>query len=256
MSHEADGRWVWHEMNTTDMGVGSEYYRSLFGWGADEMDMGEFGKYLMLKVGEVPVVGMGAAQPGAPSHWLSYLHTSNLEGSVAKVPELGGTLLAPIFEIPRIGRAAVVQDPDGGVFALFQGTEGGGEERDWSAPPAMHSVCWVELMAKDPSKVLPFYTGLVDWSAVPMGPDMTVFKKGEAMVASVRQMPPEAAGAPSHWMVYMLVDDVAVSQKRSEALGGVTFKGETEIPGMGRFAVVQDPAGGVFALWKQLGTMA
>lgn len=252
--NEANGRWVWHEVMTTNMSTGSEYYRSLFGWAADEMDMGGT-PYLMFKAGENSVAGMMPVQGGAPSCWMNYLAVPDIDAAAAKVPSLGGKLLMPVFDIPNIGRAGMVQDPDGGVFALFEGAEGGGEGRDWSAPPAMHSVCWVEHMAKDPAKVVAFYTDLIGWTSVPMGPDMTVFKQGEAMVASVRALPPEAAGAPAHWMTYVLVDDVATSQRKAEALGGVTMKGETEIPGMGKFAIVQDPTGAVFALWKQTGTM-
>ena len=256
MSQDGNGRWVWHEVMTTDVSVGSEYYRSLFGWGAEEMNMGDAGPYLMFKAGEKAVAGMMAAQGGAPSCWMAYLGVSDLDAAAAQVPTLGGSIMVPIFEIPNIGRAAIVLDPDGAAFALFQGIEGGGDDRDWSAPPAMHSVCWVEHMAKDPAKVVPFYSALVGWTATPMGPDMTVFKAGDAMVASVRALPPEAGDAPSYWMNYVLVEDVGVSQKRSEALGATTLKGETEIPGMGHFAIVQDPTGAVYALWKQTGTMA
>lgn len=248
---DSKGRWVWHEVNSNNMDRAEAYYQELFGWGAQRMDMGEAGPYIMFKAGEAMVAGLGATQGGAPSHWLSYLDVGDLDEAVARVPGLGGKVMVPPFEIPNIGRASITQDPDGATVALFEGLTGEGDGRDWSAPPAPYSVCWTEHMAHDPAKVVAYYTALMGWTAEDMGPDMKVFKLGEASVGSVRAMPAEAHGAPAHWMNYILVPEVDTYQAKSEGLGATTLKGDTEIPGMGRFAVVQDPSGAVFSLWKQ-----
>lgn len=244
------GRWVWHEVMSTDTAKVRSYYEGLFGWTGKEMDMGD-GPYVMWSAGEQPVVGMMAAQGGAPSHWMSYVDVGDVDAAVAKVPKLGGEVVVPAFDIPSIGRTSMVKDPTGAMVAVFQGAEGGGDDRDWDAPPAPFSVCWTELMTHDVDKALGFYGELVGWTAEDMGPDMKVLKVGDKMVGSVRKMPEEAHGAPSHWLNYVLVPEVDAYQAKSEKLGATTLKGDTEIPGMGRFAIVQDPTGAVYTLWKQ-----
>ena len=57
-------------------------------------------------------------------------------------------------------RAAVVKDPEGAVVGLYEGPE---DPRDWSAPPPMYTVCWTELMTRDPGKAAAFYGELTNW---------------------------------------------------------------------------------------------
>lgn len=247
---DSKGRWVWHEVMTTDLAKGRDYYAGMFGWDATEMDMGT-GPYTIFKQGEAMVVGMAQTQGGAPSHWLGYVDVGDVDVALAKVPALGGEVLMPAYDIPNIGRMGIVKDPAGAVFAPFQGA--GEDTRDWSKPPGMHTVCWSELMTADLDAATGFYGELVGWTfSSDMGPDMKVMKVGDAMVASMRQLPAEAAGMPAHWMNYVLVEEVDVHQSKAESLGATVLRGDTEIPGMGRFAILQDPTGAVSAIWKDL----
>lgn len=246
---DSRGRWVWHEVMSSDMTKAEAFYKDLFDWTGEAIDLGEAGPYTMFKAGELPVVGIGPSQGGAPSHWLSYLDVGDLDEAMAKVPDLGGEILAPAFEIPNIGRAGIVKDSVGAAVALFEGA-GEEEQRDSSAAPAMYSVCWTEHMTRDPDKAVAFYSALVGWTAEDMAPDMKVFKREGTMVSSVRTLPDEAQDVPSHWMNYLLVPEVDVHQAKAEELGATILKGDTEIPNMGRFALIQDPAGAVFCLWK------
>ncbi|MEM9069106.1 MAG: VOC family protein [Myxococcota bacterium] len=240
--------WVWHEVMSTDVSKASEYYRSLFGWGAEEMKMGELGDYLMFKLGEMPVAGMAAAEPNLPSYWLGYVMVDDVTATEAKVKELGGTILAPVFDIPNIGKACIAQDPEGAVFAPFQGNQA---EPAPQGPPPDGSVCWNELMAKDDAKMAEFYTALLGWTASPMGPGSTLLKEGERMVGTIRKKEGAALQAPSHWMVYFSVASVDEALTKHGDLGGATIMGKSEVPNMGEFAVVSDPAGGVYAFWHQ-----
>lgn len=250
MSTDPKGRWVWHEVMSTDMGAASEYYRGLFQWSADKGPMTDM-NYLVFKAGDRMVAGIGEAQ-GPMSHWLSYVGVEDVDASAKRVPELGGTVLAAPFDIPNVGRASIIQDPTGGTVALFSSptTEGG---PDYDAKPEMGSVCWVELMTKDLDAAAAFYTELVGWSASDMGPGVKLLKMGEAMVATIRALPAEAP-TPPHWADYILVEDVDESVKASEALGGKTLMTKQVIEGMGEFAVLQDPSGAGFAVWKETGS--
>lgn len=246
---DARGRWVWHEVLSTEPAKARTYYEGLFGWTGQAMDMGPAGEYVIFDAGGASVAGLGPAQGGAPSHWLGYVEVGDVDAALERATKLGGEVLVPGTDIPNMGRFGVVKDPTGGVFGAYGSASE--DERDWSAPPAPFSVCWSELMTHDVEAAAGFYGELVGWRAEPMGEDVKVLKLGDAMVASLRKMPAEAQGAPSHWLSYVLVPEVEPYQAKAESLGGTVLKGDTEIPGMGRFAIVQDPTGAVSALWKQ-----
>lgn len=247
---DSKGRWVWHEVMTTDADKGRAYYEAMFGWTAETMQMGP-DPYVMFKAGQAPVTGMMAAQGGAPSHWLAYVDVGDVDAATSRVPGLGGEVLVPPYDIPKIGRASLVKDNTGGVVSFFQSAPDAGEGRDFDAPPAPFSVCWTELMTSDIDKACGFYGELVGWTSEAMGPEMRVLKVGDKAVGSVRGIPPGAEGMPPYWMSYVLVPDVAEYQAKSEGLGGKTLMGDTEIPGMGRFATIQDPTGAVYSLWTE-----
>ena len=237
---DSKGRWVWHEVMSTDVAKAQAYYEAMFGWAGQTMPMGDT-PYVMFKAGEAPVAGMMPAQGGAPSHWLSYIDVGDVDAVTARVPALGGEVLVPPFDIPNIGRCSILKDNTGAAVAFFQGVEGGGESRDWNAPPAPFSVCWTELMTHDVDKACGFYGELVGWKVEAMGPDMKVFKVGEASVGSVGEIPPGAQGMPPYWMSYVLVPGVDDYQAKSEGLGATTLMGDTEIPGMGCVVTLQAP---------------
>ena len=111
--------------------------------------------------------------------------------------------------------------------------------------------CHIEMNSNDPDKAKKFYQELFDWEFedYPMGEEVyTMLKTGKEPGGGIFKNPvPEA---PSHWLVYIQVDDINESTEKVKELGGVVHKEVTEIPDMGSFSVVEDSAGGVFALWQ------
>ncbi len=250
MTKRFSGQWVWNELMTTNPSNSSEYYRSLYGWTGQEMDMGEMGKYMMFQKGDDTVGGMmKVPMEGIPSHWLGYIGVDDIAAAEKKITELGGTVLQPTFDIPD-GKCLVAKDPDGAVFGLWNGKEG---DKDFSKRPPVGTVCWHEHMTRNLDAVVKFYGELVGWTTEPMG-EATVFKMGEAMLGTVRALPAEApAEMPSHWMTYIAVDDIDDTVKKATDLGGNTMMGKTVIPNMGEFAVLTDPTGAVYSAWKNTG---
>lgn len=247
------GRFVWDELMATSQGEASEFYRSLFGWKAEEQDMGEHGTYLVMKDGDAMLSGVAAAPEGVPQHWLSYLNVDDVDSAAKRIEGLGGKLLNEPFDIPGIGRAVFAQDPSGAGFAAFTGND-----PDQAPPeePALHGACWHELVTDDVEATAAFYRELVGYTTEPMGDDVLILKRGEAMRGTIRKKPAQADGAPNHWMVYFLVEDVSEASREVTELGGEVLMGATDVPDMGTFAVVKDPQGGVFALWKNAGAGA
>jgi len=119
---------------------------------------------------------------------------------------------------------------------------------------ASHFV-WYELMTPDVPAAAAFYSQVVGWRAEDSGmPGMTytLFKVGEAQVAGLMATPGElqAMGVPPSWGGYVAVDDVDASEARVLAAGGKVIRPADDIPGVGRFAVVADPQGAAFSLFK------
>lgn len=114
---------------------------------------------------------------------------------------------------------------------------------------------WYELMTTDTAAAEEFYTDVVGWTAqdAPMaGMDYTLFSAGEAMIGGLMALPPGAAsmGMPPSWLGYIGVDDVDGAVAEVERLGGKLLKAPMDIPEVGRFAVVADPQGAAFAVFK------
>jgi len=122
------------------------------------------------------------------------------------------------------------------------------------AQPWHGRFCWYELMTTDPRAAEGFYSKVVGWRAEPFpdGGPYTLWKKGEENVGGLMELPAEAkaGGAPPNWMAYVAVEDADATAARAAALGGKVELPPTEIPSVGRFAVLSDPAGAHFAIMQ------
>ncbi len=116
------------------------------------------------------------------------------------------------------------------------------------ANPFVH----VELNTTDPEKAKEFYGSLFDWTLedVPMGPmgTYTLIKVGQGTGGGIMKHP--MPGAPSAWLAYVDVDDVAAATKKAASLGANVIQDVAEVPGVGWFSIIMDPTGAVLALWK------
>lgn len=120
---------------------------------------------------------------------------------------------------------------------------------------------WYELMTTDTKAAEEFYNDVVGWTSEDAGmpgADYTLFKtEGDVRVAGLMTMPEGALkmNAPPAWLGYIGVDDVDASAKQLKELGGTVHREPEDIPNIGRFAIVTDPHGAVFALFKGDGEM-
>jgi len=115
-------------------------------------------------------------------------------------------------------------------------------------------VVWHDCMTPDVDKSVDFYTKLFgwtteDWKASPDSPNYKVVKNGEQPIGGFMALDP-STGAPPHWFSYVAVDSVEEALKRAESSGGSVAVPATEIPTIGKFAVIKDPTGGVIAPFK------
>lgn len=116
------------------------------------------------------------------------------------------------------------------------------------------SFIWYELLTKDPDAAKDFYSKVIGWGTQEWDggeQPYTMWTAAEdAPVGGVYQLPEEveAQGAPSHWLAYVCVDDVAAKMDEAEAAGGGIVMGPMDIPEVGRIAIIRDPQGAVLAL--------
>ncbi len=119
---EVDGTLCWADLGTRDRDRATKFYSQLFGWQifADEKDKSG---YLHIKNGQDFIGGVPPSQhlpPNAPPHWLAYFQVSDCKASAAKAKQLGAKLyLEPMF-MENVGTMAVIADPQGATFAIFQ----------------------------------------------------------------------------------------------------------------------------------------
>lgn len=240
------GKFVWHENHSTDVEKAKSFYAELLGWETEPWKPGGEMDYTLIKSGEQMHGGFMAAQGGTPSHWLGHVRVEDVDETVRRAEAAGGKILFGPHDMPEVGRFAVIADPQGAVLATFQPS---GEE----GPPSEGVFVWDELGTSDPDAAAAFYSEVLGWTAA--APDMElggyrIFARGEDQVAGFMK-PPEDMPAPPHWQVYIGTDDVDKTTARAKELGATVIVEPMDIPNdIGRFSVLQDPAGAVFGLYK------
>lgn len=249
----ATGKFVWHDLMTTDVDKAVAFYTGLLGWTLNEVDMGPMGKYKMIHAGGADRGGIVPLDPGhgLPSHWVMYVTVDDVDATARKAAEIGGQAPEPGFDIPNIGRMAVVLDPHGAVISPFKSVHPASGEEPAGPPPA-GTFCWYELLAVDPEAEAAFYRDLFGWGtgSMDMGPMGTyhLFKQGDKEIAGALQKP-EGSG-PSVWVPYIAVEDVDASTAKARELGATVHVEPKDIPNIGRFSVASDPTGALVAFFR------
>jgi uncharacterized protein len=253
-TQHAPGTFSWVDLTTTDQAAARAFYGALFGWEADDMPAGEGIVYSMMKAGVAHVAAI-SSQPqaqreaGVPPTWNSYVTVASADQTAAKAAELGATVHAQPFDVFDAGRMAVIQDPQGAWFMVWEPKRHIGAGLV-NAPGAL---VWNELATNDLDGATAFYAGLFGWEIAQFpGSEQTylAIKNGEASNGGIREAEP--SGVPPHWLVYFGVDDLDAALRRVQDLGGTLHAGPIDIQ-MARIAIVADPQGAVLALYD--GTM-
>jgi uncharacterized protein len=114
------GTPTWNECVTGDVAAAATFYAEVLGMGSEPMDMGEAGSYTVLTDVNGRQIGgsmdLAMMPEGTPAHWNVYFNVEDVDASVAKAQELGGTSVVPAMDVPGVGRMSMVADPQGGMF--------------------------------------------------------------------------------------------------------------------------------------------
>ena len=257
-SSHVPGTFSWVELATTDRQAGVAFYRALFGWEVRDAPIGPNEIYSMFQMRGKEVAAAYTLMAderklGVPSHWNLYVTVADADDAAKKAAGLGAKVLAHPFDVMDVGRMAVLQDPAGAVFCVWQAKKHIGA-RILTEPGAL---CWSELTTRDPQAAEAFYTALFGWvakhGAASTLPDYTELgvpgqPPGAGMMKTPDNMP---ASVPSYWMPYFQVADADASTAKAKELGGSLMVGPNDIPNVGRFAILKDPQGAMFAVFNR-----
>jgi hypothetical protein len=117
MAHEwSHGTFYWNELMTRDAEKAKKFYADTLGWTYEAMPM-ENGTYWVVKAGGQPAGGIfpltSPQFDGVPESWMAYIAVDDVDARVKKAQSLGATLMRPIFDVPGVGRIAVLREPGG-----------------------------------------------------------------------------------------------------------------------------------------------
>lgn len=250
------GQNVWYELLTTDVDAAIRFYGEIMGWTTQPFEGSDpDAPYVMWTLGDRAIGGVmtlteEASKMGATPHWMAYTAVDDVDEVAARVKQLGGAVHREPSDIPEVGRFAMLADPQGAAFSIFQALGDMPDNRS-NAPG---NFCWSELNTADYEAAWAFYSDLFDWrhhSSVDMGPSGTYFMFNDAAEATKGGMCNAAAqmSAPPHWLHYVTVPDINVALERTTQLGGSVLMGPTEIPGGEYIAHCRDPQGAAFAIY-------
>jgi uncharacterized protein len=241
------GTFCWAELSTSDQEAAKSFYAGLFGWQSDDRPVGE-GSFYSMQVLAGKMVAAIAGQPqqqreaGVPPLWNNYVWVDDADAVAARAKELGANVHAGPFDVMTAGRMAVIQDPQGAFFMLWQP----GDHKGAQLVNAPGALVWNELQSPDIDASAAFYGSLFGWETEPMeGPERYLtIKNAGANNGGIRALTPPA---PPSWLTYFAVEDVDAALAKVGELGGSTLAGPIPIS-VGTIAVVADPQGAVFAL--------
>jgi len=238
----------WVDVSSRDVPATVAFYKGLFGW--DSFEPPDGGGYTMFLQEGKPVCAAGPLMdPNAPEAWTMYVSVTDADATAATVKDAGGTVLAGPFDVMDVGRMGVFMDDGGAVFSIWQPRAhiGAGIVNE------PNSLTWTELASSDIEKSKTFYSRVFGWAAETNsmgGMTYTEFKVGGRSIAGMMALGPmHPPGTPPHWLAYFAVADTDATAARTVELGGKSLAPPVDIP-IGRFAVLSDPRGAIFAVIK------
>ncbi len=238
----------WVDLSTADLDAAAQFYGELFGWEASEPGPAEeTGGYRMFALRRRDVAGLGPGRPGVPPLWTTYIAVADADEVAGRVERGGGQVVMPPMDVVDAGRMAIVADPEGAAFALWQARRHAGAQVV-NEPGAL---CWNELNVRDSEAARRFYGEVFGWTfdaQDTMGVEYTTCSLGDRAIAGIIRMNEQwPEHVPAHWLPYFAVADCDATVVRAGELGANVAMAPTDSPA-GRFAALADPQGAMFAV--------
>ncbi|MBK9088196.1 MAG: VOC family protein [Holophagales bacterium] len=246
------GKFVWHDLLTTDSPAVEKFYAGLFGW-TFEAQKGRENPYKAIRLAGVPIGGIvdvSAMKADAPSStWLNYVSVADVDKTVAAMRSRNCKVLREPGPVGSNARAAVVVDPQGAILGLAKIAKGDPPDAD-VVPEG--SFLWMEYVAEDAAGAITFYKDALGYTAERIDGGAAVeyyaLKAGDKPRAGLYPRPWKEVR--SNWLPYVRVADAAAAAKKAESLGGRILLAPKPEVRNGTLAIVTDPSGAALALQK------
>jgi predicted enzyme related to lactoylglutathione lyase len=259
----------WVDTSQPDPEAAVAFYRGLFGWEfEDVMPGGSEGQYYIGRIRGGDVAAIGSIPESAPQMavWNSYVWVDSADETASKARAAGGAAMTEPFDVMDAGRMAVLSDPEGAVFCVWQAKNNKGAQ----IVNEHGSLNFNGLATRDPDRAKTFYGAVFGWETLrlPAGVMWTLPGYGDHLeanspglreqmaqmgapegfidvVAAVTPITADDSETPAHWSVTFGVDDADATAAKARELGGEVVAGPFDAPWT-RMAVIRDPQGATF----------
>ena len=259
----------WIDTSQPDPDAAAAFYGGLFGWEfEDAMPAGSEGRYLMARIrgGDVAAVSSSAEGASLQAVWNTYIWVDDADDAAAKARDAGGSVLSEPFDVMDAGRMAVLADPEGAVFCVWQAKAHRGA-RIVNEPGSLN---FNALATRDPEAAKRFYGAVFGWTTLDLGSGefWTMSRYGdyleqltpgtrertaelgaagfEDVVAAIRPLTDDDGDTPAHWGVTFSTDDADATAAKAVELGGTVLVPPVDAP-YSRLTVLRDPQGATFS---------
>lgn len=253
------GTFCWVNLSSTDVDAAKRFYAELLDWEYDDRaaDDGTFSmaRRYDANVGAIYERDEQERKLGQPPHWNNYVSVDDTDAAAIRAEQLGADVLVEPYDVSDAGRTAVVTDPSGALFWLWQPRRhiGAGRVNDPGC------LTWNELRTDDAERAIDFYSTLLGWRFERMetggGPAYWVIRHDaaamglngglqELSVDEIRSIAPAR-----RWIPYFTVGSADAAAESAKTHGGDTLQRPGRI-GAGTVAVLADPAGAVFSVFE------
>lgn len=247
------GTPIWYELLSTDPDASKAFYDDVIGWRIGPKPDGDM-DYRMIETGSGEAVGgMMHLSPdmvagGAKPAWLFYIGVDDVDATVAAITAAGGSVHLPAFDMPGVGRMAMLADPQGNPFYVMRG-ESDAPSRSWERT-GMGKCNWHELSTTDHAAGNAFYADVFGWTypdkmEMPQGMGDYVFAAvGDDVFGATMKVSLQPPG----WLFYFRAPDIEAAAAKVKAGGGAIHAGPMEVPGGDMIIVATDPHGAMFGV--------
>ncbi|KUL38418.1 hydroxylase [Streptomyces sp. NRRL F-4489] len=257
-THYVPGAPNWLDLGAPDVDAAARFYAAVFGWTFHSAGP-EGGGYGFFRLGGKTVAAVGPlTEEGAEPAWTVYFHTTDADAVCKAAEQAGGRVRTGPMDVFTAGRLAMLTDPTGADFAIWQP----GDVPGLDVVMEPNTLCWTELYTTDVAMAKGFYRTVFHWSYhdVPTGGEVgysLVSAPGGGVgedtaqggILQLQQMHLDA-GSTSEWHPYFGVTDCDAAYEKAIGHGATVLIPPMNAPGVGRLAMVKDPAGAPFAVIK------
>jgi predicted enzyme related to lactoylglutathione lyase len=264
----------WVDTSQPDPEAAVAFYSGLFGWDLEDvMPPGSPGKYFMARLRGGDVAAIGSQPEGGPptAVWNTYIWVESADDAASKVLDAGGRVVMDPFDVMDAGRMAVLSDPEGAAFCLWQAKEHTGA-RIVNEPGSLN---FNSLNTRDVEGAKSFYGSMFGWETLGLEGGAAMWRLPgygefleqsdpglrermaesgapagfEDVVAALNTIADDPPEVPAHWSVTFAVDDADATAERAAELGGRVVVPPFDAPWV-RMTIITDPQGATFTASK------